>query len=240
MCSPEQRAACPLQQLILAMQTVCLVSATRLSGRSQGVRFRPTFLYAIMKSPMGKLKLSFPRGHTLCSVPYGYKMTSAKMRRLFNLRSPFAVLRLVISIPINPVYGMLGRWFFAHIREKVNKPILSKPSFTHLYASCPITMIRTILRVITPHNHTAIRVHLKFVICVAPMFVLRIIATVKHTRAETFATADTGHSIPSTRKCDELIATIATYSKPSRSYLFSKGKGAFMIHKNIITDGIFL
>lgn len=65
---------------------------------------------------------------------------------LFSTISPFAVRRFVMAVYVNALNRVCGRGLFAHILKEQSEVV---PSFTNLYSTSAVVLIRALMRVIT-------------------------------------------------------------------------------------------
>jgi len=72
--------------------------------------------------------------------------------KLFFLCGPSAIARLVITVIVNAVKGVIRAWPFSNISEKVFKLV---PTLANDNPSCPIVWIRGSCRLVASNHHSA-------------------------------------------------------------------------------------
>lgn len=156
------------------------------------------------------------------------------------LVSPTTIIRLVISIVVNPIERVVLRWSLSHVCKKVGKPFLSQPAAADFYAARTVPFMRPVFNIVTTSLHSLIRLILRSIIHMAAMFKLWITRSRKCTTPITLTAPLASVILPARSVRPKLISTSASYRKAATSIqiillgVSNHFKSAFPIHVTIV------
>jgi len=124
-------------------------------GLCQGVFNRPSLVYSVPDSHTAYSQLLAPLGNVKAFPFKREDVITASIVGLYFTGSPATVIRLIIAVVVDAIYGISSAGPVAHIFEKVLKRI--KPTIANPYAPLAIIFIGLVFGVITPTYHSSPR-----------------------------------------------------------------------------------
>jgi len=113
--------------------------------------FAPAVLQAAVNDPGVDLRRATPLGHRLPNAVHCEEPTRPRVALLLFSECPSAIARLVVSVVLDPINRVLGRWTRTHIREEgLKRPL---PSTADTDAAPAVEVIARMLRVVATLAH---------------------------------------------------------------------------------------
>ncbi len=124
------------------------------SSRKHSIEF-PVLCEATFDGAPGDAEMIGPilQDHRL-SIMGQYYITS-RVAELFRPCCPFAIIRAVVSVIVNSLYGMLGRGPSSHVGKKCQIPIGLIPAITHPNPTSAVVFIAMLALIVTSPSHRA-------------------------------------------------------------------------------------
>jgi hypothetical protein len=169
-------ALCTLAPWYETPQTrISEVYARFVKGCSNRARIIPAKSHPILDATCPYPILHTPICQYLSCVTDGNEAVVRHVRHLFFLCRPSAVLGRIVTVAVNPVYGVPFRRFLPHIRKKIGKAIFSYPAISNLDTASTIQVVPMIMFLRTAFNHGAPRIILGMVNRITSMGVTGVI-----------------------------------------------------------------